>query len=180
MTQGRALRINLLSVLCLPIFCVGVLMAVCQASQIGSAPKAVVGEVAVDRLPDGKDSSVGKSDATIFITSNGWHSSIVVPRMRLPRGAIPEAADFPDAAYLSLGWGDAEYFPARRPTFDMGLRAALGPTPAVVHLAGLRALPSVVFLSEEVVALRIPADGFRRLVDYLDGSFARGGAKRAR
>jgi uncharacterized protein (TIGR02117 family) len=169
MNQNRTFPINLLAVLC-----AGVLTVACQAPQVVSAPT----EVVVDRPSDTKE--VSEDGATIFVTSNGWHSSIVIPRQRLPPGVIPEAADFPDSPYLSLGWGDAEYYPARQPTSDMTLRAALGPTPAVVHLAGLRSHPSDVFPKDEVVALRISADGFRNLIDYLDGTFARDGAKRAR
>lgn len=75
----------------------------------------------------------------------------IVPRNSLPPGTPPEAADFPDATYLGLGWGDAEYYPARQPTFDMTLRAVLGPTP----------------------------EGIRKLAGYLDGTFARDGTKRA-
>lgn len=171
MNQGRAFRINLL-----PVLCAGVLTAACQAPQIVSTPRQVV----ADRPSDAKEVGAGKGDATIFVTSNGWHSSIVVPRKSLPPGAISEATDFPDATYLSLGWGDAEYYPARQPTFDMTLRAALGPTRAVVHLAGLRSHPSDVFPKDEVVALRISADGFHNLIKYLDRTFARNGAKRAR
>lgn len=165
MNQGRAFRINLL-----PLLCAGVLTAACQAPQIVSTPGQVVGN----------DLRAGKGDATIFVTSGGWHSSIVLPRKILPPGAITEAADFPDATYLSFGWGDAEYYPARQPTFDMTLRAILEPTPAVLHLAGLRSHPSDVFPKDEVVALRISADGLRNLISYLDGTFARNGASRAR
>ena len=170
MNQGKAFRINLF-----PVLCAGVLTAACQAPQIVSTPN----EAMADHPSSGKEIGAGKGDATIFVTSNGWHSSIVVPRKSLPPGTLPEAADFPDAAYLGLGWGDAEYYLARQPTFDMTLRAALGPTPAVVHLAGLRSHPSNVFPKDEVVALRISADKFRNLIGYLDGSFARDGAKRA-
>ena len=52
-------------------------------------------------------------------------SGIVIARATLPTGAVPEAADFPDAPYLEFGWGDAEYYPAPRPTLGMALRAAL-------------------------------------------------------
>jgi uncharacterized protein (TIGR02117 family) len=121
----------------------------------------------------------GEKSTTIYVTSNGWHSAIVVLQALLPPGAIPEAADFPRAIYLSLSWGDAEYFPVRRPTIGMKLRAALQPTPAVIHLAGLQSHPRDAFPLDEVVELKIPAHGFRTLVAYLDSTFARDGAERA-
>lgn len=116
---------------------------------------------------------------SIHIVSNGWHTGIVVARAALPTGAVPEAADFPDAPYLEFGWGDAEYYPAPRPTLGMALRAALAPSPAVVHLVGLPGHPRDVFPTAETVELRLAPAGFRKLVDYLDDTFARGGAERA-
>lgn len=121
----------------------------------------------------------GEDQVSIYVTSNGWHSAIVVPRAALPAGAIPEAADFPGAAYLSLGWGDAEYFPARAPTLGMKLRAALQPTPAVIHMAGLPFHPRDVFPANEVVELMTTTRGFETLVAYLDATFDREGAARA-
>ncbi len=120
----------------------------------------------------------GEDTVPIYVTSNGWHTGIVVARANLPAGAVPEAVDFPDARYLGFGWGDAEYYPARRPSFTMALGAALKPTPAVLHLAGLSAHPRDVFPSAEVVVLALSRQGFGKLVDYLDASFARAGARR--
>ena len=121
---------------------------------------------------------VAQDSVTIQVTSNGWHSAIVVPRAAMPADVIPETADFPDAAFLSFSWGDAEYFPEPEPTFAMTLRAGLRPTPAVMHLLGLEAPVGVVFPSVEVVDLTVTAGGLHALIAYLDGSFDRGDADR--
>lgn len=148
-------------------FCASLSLAACGPSEVASEPTegspsqpSTVGETGSDQV-------------AIFVTSNGWHSEIVVPRALLPAGAIPEVADFPDAAYFSFGWGDETYYPAPRKTIGMTLSAAILPTPSVVHLAGLQAHPSAVFPADEVVELRLTREGFRHLVTYLDGSFAR-------
>jgi len=116
---------------------------------------------------------------TIFVTSNGWHSSIVLERGDLPPGRIPEADDFPEARYLEFGWGDAEYYPAEHATIGMTLRAALFPTPAVVLVAGLTVPPAERYPEAEVVPLLIDAAGVGRLVDFIDASFERGDRQRA-
>lgn len=113
------------------------------------------------------------ADNTIFVTSNGWHSSIVIARSDMPPGRIPEVADFPKARFLEFGWGDAEYYPAKRATIAMTLRAALMPTPAVVHVAGLNAEPADFFAGYEVIAVQADDQGFARLVDFIDASFKR-------
>ncbi len=115
---------------------------------------------------------------TVFVTANGWHSGIVITRADLPAGRIPEAADFPGARLVEFGWGDAEFYPAKETTIGMTLRAALVPTPAVVHVAGLAAAPVHRGAKAEVVRLGLDEAGLRRLVDFIDSSFDRGGRAR--
>ena len=117
---------------------------------------------------------------TIYVASDGWHSAIIFSRALLPSGAVPEAADFPKAAYLSFDWGDAAYFPAREPTFAMTLSAALVPTRAVIRLTGLRRHPKQAYPKSTVLELKVSHAGFRKLIAYLDGTFDRNQAARAR
>jgi uncharacterized protein (TIGR02117 family) len=139
------------------VLCAGLLLAACEGS------------------PAAGDSGPQQGEVAIFVTSNGWHSEIVVATALLAAGAIPEAAEFPDAAYLSFGWGDETYYPEPDPTFAETLNAAFLPTPAVVHLAGLAGHPGEVFPGDEVVELRLSGAGFARLTAYLAASFARQG-----
>ncbi len=115
----------------------------------------------------------------IFVTSNGWHSGIIVAKADLPPDRLPETADFPEARFLEFGWGDAVFYPAKQVTLGKTLRAALVPTPAVVHVVGLRAEPARSFPKAEVVSLPIDDENFGRLVDFIDASFERSGAARA-
>lgn len=116
---------------------------------------------------------------TVFVTSNGWHSSIVLARSLLPADRIPEIADFPEARFLEFGWGDAEYYPAERATIGMTLRAALVPTPAVLHVAGMGVSPERRYPKAEVIALSLDAVSLGGLVDFIAGSFERGTGTRA-
>jgi uncharacterized protein (TIGR02117 family) len=120
-----------------------------------------------------------QADHVILITSNGWHTGITIARSDLLGGAIPEIADFRDAVYFEFGWGDAEYYPASHPTFDMALNAAL-PGPAVVHVMGLPGHPAELFPAAEWVAVPLSDEGLQRLIGYLNASFDRAGAVRAR
>ncbi|MDP6788337.1 MAG: DUF2459 domain-containing protein [Rhodospirillales bacterium] len=115
---------------------------------------------------------------TVFVTSNGWHSSIVIGHGGLPGGLVPEAADFPDARFVEFGWGDAEYYPAKDPGIGMALAAALAPTPSVVHMAGYALAPARRYPTAEVLALELDGAGFGRLVAFIDAAFDRGGQGR--
>ena len=115
----------------------------------------------------------------IFVTSNGWHSGIIVAKADLPPNRLPETEDFPEVRFFEFGWGDAVFYPAKQVTLGKTLRAALVPTPAIVHVVGLRAEPARSFPKAEVVSLPIDDENFGRLVDFIDVSFERSGAARA-
>lgn len=113
---------------------------------------------------------------TVYVSSNGWHTGIVVAVEDIPHGKIPEAADFPGALYLEFGWGDADFYPEP----EAGVLAAIGaafPGPAVVHLAALTARPSEYFSDVEEVALEFAPENFAVLIGYLHESFARQGER---
>lgn len=116
----------------------------------------------------------------IQVASNGWHTAIVVPAPALAAtGLLPEAADFPGAAFFEFGWGDRVYYPAKEKTIGMTLSAALVPTPAVMHLAGLAAAPRDSGSSREVVSVALTEADFLRLIEALSAEFERPAGGRA-
>jgi uncharacterized protein (TIGR02117 family) len=115
---------------------------------------------------------------TVYVSSNGWHTDIAIARADVPAERLPEKAHFPEAVYLQFGWGDADFYTEPEPGIGTTLGTVL-PGPAVVHLAGLAARPSLTFRDLEEVRLTLNADQFTRLVDYLDASFDRSGERTA-
>lgn len=115
----------------------------------------------------------------VSVVSNGWHTAIVVPRPALAEtGLLPEADDFPEAAYLEFGWGDRVYYPAKEKTLGMALTAALTPTPAVMHIAGRAGVP-VRSDETEVLPVKLTDAGFRGLVQAIADEFKRPAGGRA-
>ncbi len=114
----------------------------------------------------------------IWVVSNGWHSGMVLARADVPESVIPEIADFPQARFFELGWGDAEFYPAREAGAWLALRAAF-PGPAVMHVAGLSDHPARIWPNVTILPFAVDADGLRRLLDFLRQSFDRAGAGRA-
>ena len=107
----------------------------------------------------------GPRSHVLHVVSNGWHTAIVIPRPAIAAtGLLPEAADFPDAAFLEFGWGDRTYYPAKKKTLGMALGAALTATPAVMHMAGLAVPPRQAGGGAEVLRVTLSETGFRRLV----------------
>lgn len=123
----------------------------------------------------------GPRSHAVRVVSNGWHTAIVIGRAELiATGLLPEADDFPQARFLEFGWGDRVYYPAREPTIGMALGAALTPTPAVMHMAGLSRPPELTYLDGEVAPLALSQAGFRRLAAALAGTFERPAGGRAK
>ena len=115
----------------------------------------------------------------VHVTSNGWHTAIVVPAPALvATGVIPELEDFSGAAFLEFGWGDRTYYPADRKTLGMTLSAALVSTPAVMHVAGHQAAPKDG-TGYEVISVGLTEEGIRRLARTLAAEFERTAGGRA-
>ncbi len=117
--------------------------------------------------------------ATVFVVSKDWHTSIVLARTDLPDGSIPESGDIPASRYLEFGWGDAEYYPAKDPTFSMALRAGFLPTPSTLHVEGFADEPGIRYPEADVEAVQLDIKGLTALVEFIHGSFLRGGEARA-
>jgi len=114
----------------------------------------------------------------IFVSSNGWHTGIIIAVRDVPDERIPEARDFGGARYLEFGWGDAAFYPAPDPGLGITLRAVV-PGPAVIHVSPLNGEPDEVFRGGvEAISISLDRDGFIALVDYIHDSFERGGEKR--
>lgn len=116
---------------------------------------------------------------TVYAVNIGWHVGLAFAAGDLDGAVFPEAADFPDARWIEIGWGDAGFY--RDPDPDLGtiLEAALLPTPAVLHLVAMPVHPSRYLPSADVMAVPLDEAQFGRLVEYVSGSLDRGARPRA-
>ncbi len=106
---------------------------------------------------------------------HGWHSGIVVKRADIPPGTWPPGVathDFAGCRCLELGWGDREFYTTPKPTVPMALRAALIPSPSVLHVAGFEELPARTHQWAEVVRVSCTREELRALCRSLGQSFA--------
>ena len=123
--------------------------------------------------------SLESPSKTIYLVHNGWHSGIVVQSADLPSFAVPERADFPNARYLEMGWGDRDFYPARSVGIWTALKAAFLPTASVVHIVGFNAPVTQYFPGISIVKFKVSDAGMERLARYLHDSIDRGDAPHA-
>lgn len=113
---------------------------------------------------------------TIYLVSHGWHAGIVVPRAEIPDGTWPEHEDFPDSAFLEVGWGDRDYYQSRDPGLGATIGAALLPTSSVLHVVGFNGPPEAYFPRSEVIRIDVSEPGFDLLSRHISESYARDGS----
>ncbi|RDD60810.1 DUF2459 domain-containing protein [Ferruginivarius sediminum] len=139
-----------------------------------------VGLIGCAETPPLPPADGGARTHAVRVIDRGWHTAIVVPRPELAAtGLLPEAGDFPDAAFIEFGWGDRVYYPAKTTTLGMTLSAAFTATPAVMHVAGHSRAPDEAHPGSEVIRVALTDSGFRGLVRAIAGEFQRPGGGRA-
>ncbi|MGH8586611.1 MAG: DUF2459 domain-containing protein [Gammaproteobacteria bacterium] len=144
--------------------CVLLLMgiAVCGGCSTG------VGNV-IDSRPKGGPT------ASALLLVDRWHAGIVIKVSDIPGDLVPERRDFPEAEYLEFGWGDWDFYQARKFNLGYALKALLFPSKSVLHVVGFRGPVAGYASYREIIEFTPPSHGVERLVRYLDESFAREG-----
>jgi uncharacterized protein (TIGR02117 family) len=121
----------------------------------------------------------GEPSSPIYVIGQGWHAGIALRRADIPPGLVPESADFPEADYLELGWGDFDYYQADDPGLGLLLKAALWPTASVLHVVGVKGAVAGRFGGFEIVRLEVTRSRFADLAAFVHASFLRDGAAKA-
>ncbi len=130
----------------------------------------------------------GSLTAEIHVVSHGYHSGVVVLRTavaeaaeRQGRGALLAVAQrLVNYRWLEVGWGDEGFYRSvpdvTSLTVALALRALFRPGNAsVVHVVGLSSHPRASFPYSDIIQIGLSAEGFARMIDALDASFARSG-----
>ncbi|HYE34803.1 DUF2459 domain-containing protein [Methylocaldum sp.] len=115
----------------------------------------------------------------IYLIDLGWHAGLAIRRTDIPTGLWPESADFPDAEYLEVGWGDRDFYQA--PGFNLwfALKAVLVPTDSVLHVVGLPVHPTDYFPAAEIVEITLSERQLKQLVAYIHNTYTRMDTARA-
>jgi len=116
------------------------------------------------------------SPTSVHVVNHGGHAGLVLRASDVPAGDWPAKADFPDASYLEVGWGDRAYYMAADPGAWLGLKAVAWPTPGVLHVVGVDAAPARFFPGAEILEIGVSPAGLQRLLQHLRQSHELDGA----
>ena len=140
-------------------------LAACAATPIAPAPSTASTEAP-------------PAARTLHVVGHGWHTSIVLRAADVLTDAWPARADFPDAQYLEIGWGNRDYYQATDPGVWLALKAAFWPAPGVLHVVAFDGAVERYFGAAEVVELTVSEAGLQRLIKHLRASHERDAAGR--
>jgi uncharacterized protein (TIGR02117 family) len=120
-------------------------------------------------LPSGPDEQA----KTIYLANHGGHAGVSIRRDDISDAVWPEKKDFPDAEFLEVGWGDRDYYQMLDPHWTIAIKAALLPTPSVLHIIGFSGSISAYFPYSEIIEIQLTEPGFERLCRYIATSYAK-------
>jgi uncharacterized protein (TIGR02117 family) len=130
----------------------------------------------VSRPPAPEDAAGPRRD--VWVVRHRWHTSLVVRSADVDARVWPESQDLGEAAYLEVGWGDRDFYPAPVPSLWDAIDPVIRATPAALHVGALDAGPAELFGAERVVRLTVTSDGLDRLVRFFHAHYARDGQGR--
>ena len=114
----------------------------------------------------------GEPSEPVYLINNGWHASLVVKREDIQTRIWPESADFPEAIYLEVGWGDRDYYTANRFHLWYAVKAVFWPTSSALQIVGFREPVDQFFPESEIIEIDLSPEGFARLCAYFHDSYA--------
>lgn len=117
----------------------------------------------------------GETTYTVYLVAHEDHTGIALKRADIPAGLWPESRDFPQSEFLEVGWGARDYYMGRDQGFFGTLKAALGMTQSVLHVAGFRGRPPDYFRGE-VIELPVTPEDLEQIVRAISAAHDRAGA----
>jgi uncharacterized protein (TIGR02117 family) len=112
-----------------------------------------------------------RGEIPLYVITHGWHTGLAMRASDIDFARWRPLPHPARSRYIEVGWGDRDYYPA--PGFNLwyAFKALAWPTPSVLHVVGFDQPPARTFPASEVIELRLPPDGFERLLAYVSASF---------
>jgi uncharacterized protein (TIGR02117 family) len=108
---------------------------------------------------------------SVYVIKRAWHTGIAVAAADWPNRDWSVLRDFPDADYLEFGWGDARFYQAEQESLWLGIRAAFFSTASAIHVIGFDHPTREALLADEVIEVRVSAEGLRKLAQSIEREF---------
>ena len=111
------------------------------------------------------------TEHTIWVTSNGLHTHLMVPSDNLKEYVPTLKPYFPDSRWLQVGWGDYQYYGNPQQTKLMGIKALFLPTQAVIGVLAIARPDEKLSRSSRVYSGAIDTFYYQRLLSFIGEYF---------
>lgn len=115
----------------------------------------------------------------IYIVRHDWHTGLVVKADDMPLYLWPDRADFPEARYLELGWGDRDFYQAARAGVGILLQAALHSPASVLYVIGVPTDVLAYFPYADIMEIPLSPQALDALARFIQTTYKRDAAGQA-
>jgi len=149
-------------------FCVRLLVLMCLCSQLAGC----------SLLSSTKKIPIKNAHNTIYFIYHDWHTTILLEadaykqHSRVLSKNTLLQSELQNKKYLRVGWGDGDYFTGKRKSIGSATKALIASDYSALQVLGYSQDPFADIPEETRVSLLITDKALRRLVRYIDNSFA--------
>jgi len=116
-------------------------------------------------------SKPGDPVKTIYVVSHGWHTGLVLNINDMATSKLRVPDFFQQSKSVEFGWGDEGFYKSEEFSLWLTVKAALLPTPTVLHVVDLRYSVDTHFPASGIVKVDLSENGFKKLCTYIESSF---------
>ncbi len=106
---------------------------------------------------------------TVYVTSNGFHTGLVVRRADVSPEHWPEIENGSNLPWVEVGWGSEAFYRARLIT-PLIIAKAVVPNVSVLHVVNWPVTPDEIFMGR-VVKLEVDAERFDAMCRFIHGTY---------
>lgn len=127
---------------------------------------------ACSSMPNKQKIPVAHTEHTLYFIYREWHTSIMLDAATVARYSKHMQAEAVGQQFVRIGWGDGEYFTGKSKSFGSATRALVASRYSALQVLTYTQSPFVQIPADTRVPIAISDKGMRRLIRYLDESFA--------
>lgn len=123
-------------------------------------------------MPAKQKIPVANTGHTIYFIYRDWHTSLLIDAKTVALHSRYLQQEAANQGYIRIGWGDANYLTGKSKTFGSATKALIASSHSALQVITYAQSPFAVIPPETRVPIAITDQGMRKLIRYLDNSFA--------
>lgn len=130
------------------------------------------GLAACTSLPDKNNIPVTEVEHTFYFIYREWHTSLMLDATTVARYSRHMQAEAAGRQFVRIGWGDGDYFTGRSKSVGTAAKALVASRYSALQLLSYNSSPFAQIPADTYVPIAISDEAMRKLIRYLDDSFA--------